>query len=375
MNRTPSSLLAFRAQFPSLTRFSWLDTPGCPPGARPVLDAVRSAVDAWERGEFSWIEWDDTPELARAKIARLLGVESSLVALVSSLSEAAATVAGAVPDGGSVVVGSNEFRSNLLPWLAAAARGVRIVAPVEGSAQTTTERICASIVEGVDLVAVSSALSSTGVRPDLEVISDRARAVGAQLFLNVTQSFGVLRLDLARIAPDYVAAHAYKWMLAPRGCAWLYARADRLAALEPVAPGWHSVDRPNQDYNGIRALSTEARRLDGGLPWLPWIGGNAALDVLATLDGGQAETHVLRLARRAREGLEELGVVLEGTDRASHIVRMYSPRSQQILAKLRQNGVVASGNSHGLRIGIHAFNIDSDIERFLDGVKGIVGRE
>lgn len=366
------SLVAFRANFPSLERLSWFDTPGSPPGAKPVIEAVRLALDAWERGDFSWTEWDETPDLARQKLAALLGVDRRNIALVSSLSEAAATVADAVPSGGKVLVGSDEFRSNLLPWLALRERGVEVVAPEAGPVASLTERICDSIVDGVSLVAVSSAVSSTGVRPDLEAITQRARAVGARTFINVTQSFGVLAFDARKLEADYVAAHAYKWMLAPRGCAWLYVRPGLLPELRPIAPGWHSVDNPNQDYNGVRRLSLEARRLDGALPWLPWIGGNAALDLLLRLDPDLVQSHVLDLAGVVRVGLGELGVATEEIDQPSHIVRVYSSRSQEILRQLRSDGVIASGTDQGLRIGIHGFNTLTDVERFLASVDRVV---
>ncbi|HEU4806897.1 MAG TPA: aminotransferase class V-fold PLP-dependent enzyme, partial [Homoserinimonas sp.] len=350
----------------------WLDTPGSPPGARPVLASVRAALDAWERGDFSWTDWDGVPDRARAKLATLLGTSPELVALVGSLSEAAATVSRVIPAGGKVLVASNEFRSNLFPWLALESRGVQVLAPPEGSTETLTDRICASLVDGVSLVAVSSVVSSTGARPDLDAITTRARAVGARVFLNVTQSFGVLPLDLARLQPDYLAAHAYKWMLAPRGCAWLSVRSDRLAELEPIAPGWHSVDSPNQDYNGVRPLSNHASRLDGGLPWLPWIGGDAALDILLAVDPEQVGAHALGLARKARSGLEDLGVAIEGIDLESHIVRVYSPHSSEIVRRLRSDGVMASGSDQALRIGIHGFNNTEDIDRFLAGVDHVI---
>lgn len=355
----------FRSLFPALERLSWLDTPGSPPGALPVLEAVRVALDAWQDGSFSWTDWDGIPDRAREKLARLLGTRADRIALVGSLSEAAATVARALPDGARVLVVSNEFRSNLFPWAELERRGGRVISPREGSTETMTERICEALDESIDLVAVSSAVSATGARPDLEAIAARAREVGARIFLNVTQSFGVLPLDLESLRPDYLAAHAYKWMLAPRGCAWLSVREDRLGELEPLAPGWHSVDEPNRDYNGSRELSETARRLDGGLPWLPWIGGDAALDILLGLDIGLLGAHALRLAGRARTGLEELGLALEGVDQQSHIVRVYSEASPAIVSELRRSGVVAGGSESSFRIGVHGFVSDDDIDRFL----------
>jgi selenocysteine lyase/cysteine desulfurase len=134
------------------------------------------------------------------------------------------------------------------------------------------------------------------------------------------------------------------------------------------------VDNPNQDYNGVRPLSLEARRLDGALPWLSWIGGNAALDLLLKLDPDLVQSHVLGLAGVVRAALDEIGVATEEVDQPSHIVRLYSSRSQEILRQLRSDGVIASGNDQGLRIGIHGFNTLTDVERFLASVDRVIRR-
>ena len=362
----------FRANFPALEQLSWLDTPGSPPGARPVIEAVRNALTSWEDGSFSWVEWDESVNIAREKLAILAETSPECIALVGSLSEAAAIVAAAVPASGKIVVASDDFRSNLFPWLAQTSRGVEIVTPPEGGTATLTERILSVVVPGIDLVAISSAVSSTGARPDYAKIIKHAHQVGARVFLNVTQSFGVYQHHLSELNADYVAAHAYKWMLAPRGCAWLSVRPDRLSELEPLAPGWHSVHHPNQSYVGSEPFSPDARRLDGGLAWLPWIGGIAALDVLLSLDFDQLGEHVFSLVSRTRAGLESLGLSLEEIDQPSQIIRIYSDMSPQIVTNLKRAGVKTSGGDTSFRIGIHGFNSEQDIDRFLNSVRETV---
>ena len=54
----------FRAQFAALRTWAWLDTPGSPPGAAPVLHALRETLQSWEEGEFSWRDW----EIGRAHV-------------------------------------------------------------------------------------------------------------------------------------------------------------------------------------------------------------------------------------------------------------------------------------------------------------------
>ncbi len=103
-----------RRHFPALARVTYLNTPTAAPAARPVLEAVREAEDAWASGRFDWIAWERQADATRAVFGRLVGGRPEDVALLASESEAASTVAGGLP-GGRVVVGEREFRSNLFP--------------------------------------------------------------------------------------------------------------------------------------------------------------------------------------------------------------------------------------------------------------------
>jgi selenocysteine lyase/cysteine desulfurase len=109
----------FREMFPALAWQVWLDTPASAPGAMPVTAALASAVAGWQEGSLGAADWEAAALRARAGFARYLGVPEAHVALMGSVAEAAATVAASLPgQGGTVMVGDGEFRSNLFPWLA-----------------------------------------------------------------------------------------------------------------------------------------------------------------------------------------------------------------------------------------------------------------
>jgi selenocysteine lyase/cysteine desulfurase len=173
------------------------------------------------------------------RLARYLGVPEAHVALMGSAAEAAATVAASLPGrGGSVVVGDSEFRSNLFPWLALEARGYRIVrVPVGGAGRTGS--LLAAIDEQTVLIAVSHVLSADGERTDLGRLRAAADSVGARIFADDMQSLGVLSVGLAASLPDYLAVHGYKWLLCPRGAAWLVTR--HYGELRPLMPSWKSA--------------------------------------------------------------------------------------------------------------------------------------
>jgi selenocysteine lyase/cysteine desulfurase len=370
----PSSISAgrFRSLFPALERWVWLDTATISPGARPVLDAVARALAEWEEGTHSWRRWEDEGEVARGLFARLVGAPAGSIALMPSLAAAAATVAACVPPG-RIVVGAEEFRSNLFPWQALRARGHDVVEVPAEHGVVTTAALVAAIAPGTSLVALTEVASSTGFRADVTAVTRRCREVGARTFLNLTQSLGVLRFDAGAVGTDYAAAHGYKWMLAPRGAAWLYVAPRHIATMTPLAPSWKSVPEPHAGYYGGTAhLPAEARRLDLSLDWLSWVGARAALELLLSLDAAEVEARCLELAGHLRAGVRGRGIGLVPEELPSQVVGVRVDDPEAVRRRLRGSGVVATVRSGLLRLGFHAFNDPADVEaalRALDGAR------
>src|SRR4051812_3535685 len=91
---------------PGLT---YLDTAtyGLPP--EPTLRATREALDAWQAGTASWVEWDRQAERARTAFGRLIGASAARVALMPSVSVGVGVVAAALQPGDRVVVPAADF--------------------------------------------------------------------------------------------------------------------------------------------------------------------------------------------------------------------------------------------------------------------------
>jgi selenocysteine lyase/cysteine desulfurase len=345
----------FRALFPALRSTVWLDTPGAPPGATPVVEVLRETLSAWSSGEFAWHEWDAAADEARTLFAGLVGSEPGGVATLGSLAEAAATVAASLPPG-RVVVPAQDFRSNLFPW--SPRHEVVAVPPRDGSTQV--EDLIEALDERVSLLAVSEVTSRDGQRLDLAALRAATDRVGARLFVNLTQSLGVLRYDPA-VNPDFLAVHGYKWMLCPRGAAWLAARPDRVEELRPLAASWRST-RPPYGYFGPAELAADAGRCDASPAWFSWIGAVPALRLLASLDAAEVERHCLGLAARLTERAEAIGLRRVTAGPASQIVVLHTDQADRIAGRLREHGVRATALGDRIRFGLHYFNDQRDVE-------------
>lgn len=368
MSRPRRDSAAFRALFPALDRTIWLDTAGSPPGCTPVVERIRAALDNWQSGAFDWQEWDATVEVARSAFARYVRVPERRVAAVGSVTEAAASVAASIPPG-RIVVSDAEYRSMLWPFtrLDPAVNEVFRVPALAGL--TTTDALIAAIDERTCLVSVSEVLSSNGSRLDLARLKAACDQVGARLLVDVTQSLGALDPRIDRLDADYVVVHGYKWMLAPRGAAWMVVADRRIEEMTPVLSGWKSSDLPHGYFGGDLAVPDTARRLDTSPAWFSWIGAVAALEVLESVDRTQVERHVLDASAAFTRGAVERGFTVSETEQASHISVVHAPEDVDLSA-LSLAGVRAGVTGGRLRAAFHYFVSHEDVEAVLDALDG-----
>jgi selenocysteine lyase/cysteine desulfurase len=177
--------------------------------------------------------------------------------------------------------------------------------------------------------------------------------------VDATQAVGWLPLDGS--AFDVVAAHAYKWMMSPRGTAFMAIRPDRLDAVTPHAAGWYAGEDPLATFFGppLR-LAESARRLDTSPAWFMWVATAASLDVIEQLGVGAIHEHDLGLANRFRAGL-----ATEPGDSAIVFCDV-----EDAAEKLERAGIRAAVRGGRLRTSWHVYNTSEDVERTLDVLVG-----
>src|SRR3954464_5117329 len=225
---------------------------GLPPAVG--WDALQAALADWRGGRTSWEHWGDATERARAAFARLIGVGAADVAVGATVSGLVGAVANSLPAGARVVVPDVEFTSTLFPFLVQAARGVGVrTVPAASLAEAIDAR--------TDVVAFSAVQMATGEVAALGAIAAAAREHGAMTVVDATQAIGWLPLDGARF--DVVACAAYKWLMSPRGTAFMAVARERLEGVVPTAAGWYAGEDVHSSYIGppLR-LASSARRLD-----------------------------------------------------------------------------------------------------------------
>ena len=323
---------------------------GLPP--RPAWDALQNALEDWHGGRTSWEHWGIPGEEARASFARLVGVPVESVAIGPNVSTLVGLVAASIPDGSRVLAPDVEFTSELFPFLVQEHRGVR-------TRLVPAAELAGEIGPDVDVVAFSAVQMATGEVADLDAIAAAAAEHGAMTVVDATQAVGWLPIDASRF--DVVAAHAYKWLMSPRGTAFMTIAPERLDAVVPQSAGWYSGEDPlTTFFGGPLRLAASARRLDTSPAWFMWVATAPALAVIEEIGVDAIHEHDLALANRFRAGF--------GLGPSNSAIVFCD--SEGAADRLALAGIQAAVRGGRLRTSWHVYNTVADVERALEVVSG-----
>jgi selenocysteine lyase/cysteine desulfurase len=321
---------------------------GLPP--QPGWDALQQALEEWRGGRTSWEGWGESTDGARAEFAKLVGTEVERVAIGSTVSGLVGLVAASLPAGSRVLVPEIEFTSTLFPFL------------VQPGLEVTTvpaAQVAESIDERTDFVAFSAVQMSTGEVADLDAILAAAEANDVACLVDATQAVGWLPIQADRF--DFLVAAGYKWLLSPRGTAWMTVAPGRLEAILPAQAGWYAGEDVHDAYIGppLRLAHT-ARRLDTSPAWFSWVGALPALQLLNDIGVEAIHAHDVGLANRFRAGMG-----LEPSNSA--IVTVEVPSG---LERLNAVGIQAAQRPGGVRVGFHLYNDEEDADSAVRVLQG-----
>ena len=379
-----------RELMPVSKRYAYFDHAAVGPIPQPTARAIQKWTDqSLYQGDVCWPEWSAGAARLRVSAAKLLDCQLSEIALVPNTTFGINMIAqgylwGSSPRVKSVVVLSNEFSSNLLPWLALERRGVEVRrVPVDESGVASLDAICNAIDESTRLVAVSWVGYFSGFRMDLAKLCERVHRAGAQLFVDAIQGLGVFSLNTQEIPIDYLAADGHKWMLGPEGAGLLFIRQKNLERLEPLMQGWGSLQMAGQFQTANMVLKDDASRYEGGSAnHVGQLGLAESLQVLldhgCNLADNPIAYAVLENAANIEEGLKAIGAnVFRARSSArsdcelSGIVtfEVAGIEPNELRRYLLQEEIVVSVRHGRLRVATHAYNDRDDIQRLITAVK------
>lgn len=324
---------------------------------RRTLEALAQVQDAWRAGQSDAVEFDAALSSARSSYGRLVGAPESTIAVGSQVSVFVGLVAASLAAGNEVLTAEGDFTSVLFPFHVQAARGVHV-------RQVPLEQLAAAVTPTTTLVAVSAVQSADGRVADLAALERACHDTGTRILLDTTQAVGWLPIDATRYA--YTVCGGYKWLLSPRGTAYLTVQPDLMDALLPHTAGWYAGAQPWESIYGTPLrLAVDARRFDVSPAWHAWVGAAPALALLADLGPHALHTHATGLANRFRTA-----VGLPSGDSA--IVSLHV--GDGAASAMRGAAIVGSVRAGRLRLSFHVSTSEQDADVAAEALAAHVRR-
>jgi isopenicillin-N epimerase len=348
-------------------------------GATPK--AVLAAQAAWrDRMEaqpsiFMRRILPDALRASAAKLASFLGAEGSDVVFTDNATTGCNAVLRSLDlrPGDEVVLHGQAYGAvaNTVRYVAqhTGARVVEVVLPFpENDLANFTARFAAAL-NGHTRVAVIDHITSQSALPlPVQEIVRACRKANVPVLVDGAHGPGQAEVHLAALDADWYVGNCHKWLAAPKGCAFLWARRDKQAALHPttISHGFEGGFLAEFDWTGTRDATA-------------WLAVDAAIAFHQRLGGAALRARNIALARDAGRLLaRRLGTEVgnDGYDVAMAMVRLpldgpfTRERATALRDRLLEFGTDAPIHAHPgglwLRVSAHAYNTMEDYEALGD---------
>jgi isopenicillin-N epimerase len=210
-------------------------------------------------------------------------------------------------------------------------------------------------------VSISHITSPTALVLPVAEVCAAAREAGALAIVDGAHAPGQLPLDLESLGADVYAGNCHKWLSAPKGAGFLWARPEHQPWIEPLVISWgYGDDRTFADRHGWQGTRDPAAALT-----IP-----AAIEAHAQFDlercrrlatsfhdrlppSGATPAPQMWTTELATDEPDELQRRLYDEDRIEVVVREWEGRSL-------------------LRVSIAPYNDEADVERLLDALERLI---
>ncbi len=326
-------------------------------------------------------------EIGRNLFARLIHCDNSdKVAIIPSVSYGMAIVAAnlyritGIENKESIISLKNEFPNDfyaferVLPTLNLKHNTLEMPENIETLGADWNNLILDSITNKVAAIIIPHVHWIYGVVFNLEAISKKCKQTETLLIIDGSQSIGALDFNVKKIKPDAVICPAYKWLLGPYSCGFMYLNSFFDNGI-PIEETW--MNRSNSmnfaDLTNFESkYYPKAQRYNMGefsqFATMPIA--IASLDQLLTWEIKNITEFISELSNYAVIKLKKINCSMaEDAYRSSHLFGIFLPKNINkvtLSQQLSNNNVYISNRGNALRISINIFNTKDDIDALIN---------
>jgi isopenicillin-N epimerase len=322
---------------------------------------------------------------ARRALGAYVGADADDVVFVPNATTGINIVARSVSlaPGDEVLGTDHEYGATEMTWQFVCERKgasyVRAPVPVPvTSTANVVDEVWSRVTPRTRVLVLSHITSPTALTLPIETLIERARGRGILTVIDGAHAPGQIDLDLDALGPDFYAGNCHKWMCAPKGSGFLYARRERQALLDPVITSWGwrpETPGPSRfvdlhEHQGTRDLAA-------------FLAVPAAIEFLSTHDWNSVRARCQALVRTASRAMHAMtGLAPLYPDDAGWYVQMAAMELpacdiDAVALRLRDEFhievPVRRWNGRPiLRVSAQAYNTESDIEALIAALREVL---
>ena len=323
-------MTTYRADFPGIDGWHYLDTAATAQKPRVVIDAMARALGedyaTVHRGVYARSAHMTLAfEAARQRVARFIGAPSqNEIVFVRGATEAINLVANSwgslLKAGDRILLSQLEHHSNIVPWQLLRDRiGIEIdVCPLTAEGEIDLDAAEAMLTPRHKLVALAHVSNVLGSVLDAQRAAKLAQSVGAKLLLDGCQAVPHMPVNVADLGCDFYVFSAHK-LYGPTGIGVLWAKAELLDAMPPWQGGGAMIDRVSFERT---TYAPAPARFEAGTPAIAEaIALHAAIDYVDAIGLDVLHAHEAKLVTEAREAMGQINSIrLFGPTNAAGII-------------------------------------------------------
>lgn len=317
----------------------------------------------------------------KSEFGKLINAPSSHIAIIPSTSYAIATVLRNIkPKKGQHALSiENEFPSEhlgLKKWSDTHNAELKIIntsKAFRGDQLDHNQKIIDRISDETSLLMMSAIHWMNGLKFDLKAIGEKCKAHNVLFIVDGTQSVGALEMNVNDFNIDVLICAAYKWLFGPYSTGLAYF-GEKFHQGEPIEESWMNRTNAN-DFANLTDYGYEygpdATRFNVGqqsnfilLPML-----KEALKQVNSWGTSMIQDFGKQLNTPLFAYLESLGLAQEiEQNRTQHLFGIQLHKivdENKLRQKLIQEKVHISVRGENLRVALHLFNTEEDIQKLI----------
>jgi selenocysteine lyase/cysteine desulfurase len=366
-----------RAQFVMPADLGVLNAANLCPASRPVLEALKRESDFVDRDPSGQnrARLSGEKEKLRTTLAAFLRVTPEEIVITRNTSEANNMVSSGLDlkAGDEVIVFHDNHPSNLTAWNEKAKRfGFKVVEIDQKNPHPGMDYYIdaykKAITSKTKILTFTHLTSSVGDLFPAKELCALAKEHGVMSHVDGAQSFGLLDVNIADIAPDFYTGSAHKWPCGARECGVLYINTR---AQKNIWPSIYSA------YPGAVGISKTFESF-GQRDEATMIAFREALEFQTKVGREAIEKRSRALANQLIAGLSKLPEVKVWTSPNPSLNAavvsflpgsLNPPRLGQALYEKDKIGTAGRGQDRGgLRASPHFYNTPEEVDRLVSAV-------